>query len=399
MSNVLILTGVCAVLAVLGFAERRLHRRRLARIGIRIHVNGTRGKSSVTRLIAGGLRASGIVTCAKTTGSLPRLILPDGTEQPIVRGSRPSVLEQIDVVRRAAALGAEALVVECMALTPSLQWLSEGQLIRATHGVITNAREDHLDVMGPTDRDVAWALAGTIPPGGVLLTAERSHADVFRQAALDRQCRLIMISETDVASITPAELARFSYAERAENVALAVAACAAVGVDRDTALLGMWQATPDPGALADWRWREGEKQFWLVGGFAANDPQSGEEIWNAAYERFPQVERRIALVNCRADRPDRSRRFGRAIAAWQGADHYLLCGGGRGHFARAASQAGLDMRKVVTVSGDGAHEILAAVTRLAGATTLVVGLGNIGGAGLELVQVLQNQAAAAEPIG
>ena len=35
-------------------------RRDLSRIPIRIHVNGTRGKSSVTRLIAGALRESEI---------------------------------------------------------------------------------------------------------------------------------------------------------------------------------------------------------------------------------------------------------------------------------------------------------------------------------------------------
>jgi hypothetical protein len=72
MKEVWILTAVGALLAALAWIERRQHRRRLERIRIRIHVNGTRGKSSVTRLIAGS----------------------------------------------AAAAGAEALVVECMALTP-----------------------------------------------------------------------------------------------------------------------------------------------------------------------------------------------------------------------------------------------------------------------------------------
>ncbi len=87
MNHVWILTAVLAALVALGWIERRLHRRRLARIPIRIHVNGTRGKSSVTRLIAGGLRAGGIVTCAKTTGTLARLILPGGQQRPIARGA------------------------------------------------------------------------------------------------------------------------------------------------------------------------------------------------------------------------------------------------------------------------------------------------------------------------
>ncbi|HEX4144869.1 MAG TPA: poly-gamma-glutamate synthase PgsB [Pirellulales bacterium] len=393
MKNVWILIAVFALLATLGWIERRQHRRRLDRIRIRIHVNGTRGKSSVTRLIAAGLRGAGIVTCAKTTGALARLILPDGQEQPIVRGCRPNVLEQIGVVRAAARWGAEALVVECMALTPSLQWLCQWQLIRATHAVITNAREDHLDVMGPTRRDVAWALAGTIPPQGVVFTADSGHDDIFRYAADDRNSRLVIVSPADVAAVTAADLAGFAYAEHAENVALALAVCAQLGIDRATALRGMWLAAPDPGALAEWHWQAGEKEIWLVNGFAANDPQSSEEIWQWSLARFPRVERRIALFNCRSDRPERSWRLGQACAAWQPADHYVLVGGGVHHFARAAGEAGLGMRRVVIPQGRGAEDVLATLLDLTDGATLVVGLGNIGGLGLEVVRLLDSRGA------
>jgi poly-gamma-glutamate synthase PgsB/CapB len=395
MQNVSILVAVLALLLLLGWLERRLHRRRLAQIPIRIHVNGSRGKSSVTRLIAAGLRSAGIITCAKTTGTLPRMILPSGEEQPIPRGSRPHVMEQLGVVRIAAALKAEALVVECMALTPSLQWLSQWQLIRATHGVITSVKEDHLDVMGPTERDVAWALAGMIPPGGTLFSADERHADVFRQAAEDRRCRIVEISPEEVAAVTPAELARFRYHEHTENVALALAVCRALGVDRDRALAGMWQAAPDPGALTEWHWRDGGRQFWLVSGFAANDPQSSGKIWAEAVDRFAHVDRRIALINCRADRPQRSWRLGQAVVDWPPADVYLLCGGGMRHFMRPAARAGLDMSKVVVVAA-GYRQILDALGRLAGSQTLIVGLGNIGGLGLELIEHLQDQKSSAQ---
>jgi len=48
-----LLIGVTAIF----FIEMQRHRSMLRRIPMRIHVNGTRGKSSVTRLIAAGLRA------------------------------------------------------------------------------------------------------------------------------------------------------------------------------------------------------------------------------------------------------------------------------------------------------------------------------------------------------
>src|SRR5690606_30516118 len=168
-----LLLAVTAALISAGGAELALHRRNLARIPIRVHVNGTRGKSSVTRLTAAALREAKIVTCAKTPGTLARMILPDGRELPIFRPAGANIIEQRRIVAAAAANGARALVVECMALQPELQSLSEFKMVRATHAVITNARPDHLDVMGPTEADVAWALSGMVPVGGKLYTAER----------------------------------------------------------------------------------------------------------------------------------------------------------------------------------------------------------------------------------
>ena len=85
-----------------------------------------------------------------------------------------------------AAGEAEALVLECMALQPHLQALTELDMLQATHGVITNARPDHLDVMGPDARAVAHALAGTTPLAGRLYTCEEQHRDVLVAAARDR---------------------------------------------------------------------------------------------------------------------------------------------------------------------------------------------------------------------
>ena len=47
------------------------HQRNVNAIPIRIHVNGTRGKSSVTRLIAAGLRAGGKGRLLKLLEPLP----------------------------------------------------------------------------------------------------------------------------------------------------------------------------------------------------------------------------------------------------------------------------------------------------------------------------------------
>ena len=45
--------------------------------------------------------------------------------------------------------------MECMAVQPQYQWISEHQMVKSDIGVITNARPDHLDEMGPTEEDLS----------------------------------------------------------------------------------------------------------------------------------------------------------------------------------------------------------------------------------------------------
>lgn len=391
MTAELALLGTTGAVIASGLVESFAHKRRLVKIPIRIHVNGTRGKSSVARLIAAGMRAGGIRTCCKTTGTLPRMILPDGTEYPVFRPSRANVIEQIRIVRTAVEFECEALVLECMALIPFLQWLCEDKLVRATHGVVTNSREDHLDVMGPTERDVAWALAGMVPQGGKFFTAERDHLNVFQHAVEDRKSEMIAITDEDVDKITPLDLAGFSYVEHAENVALALRICADVGVDRSVALRGMWDAKPDPGAMMAYEMDFFHRQINFVNGFAANDPESTERIWKMAIERYPDVDRRIAIFNCRADRPDRSDQLGGVIKDWPEADSYLLIGSGTYIFARAATAAGIDPMKLVFAEDKGVDQIFEMIVELSEGKSLVMGMANIAGVGLDLVRYFANR--------
>ena len=75
---------------VLGYlvAERRLHERRLRRIPVRIHVNGTRGKTAVTRLAAELLRQAGVRTLAKPPGTGPSSTCPTAASSRC-RGAAP----------------------------------------------------------------------------------------------------------------------------------------------------------------------------------------------------------------------------------------------------------------------------------------------------------------------
>ena len=69
----------------------------------------------------------------------------------------------------------------------------------------------------------------------------------------------------------------------------------------------------------------------------------------------------------------------------------ILVGTGTYIFARAASRNGLDMRKVVYAEKRRVGDIFETVVSLAGRTALVMGMCNIGGQGLELVQYFRNR--------
>ena len=396
MTGAELIWGVTGAVLAAGAVERARHERLLRRIPVRVHVNGTRGKSSVTRLIAAAARAAGRRTCAKTTGTLARMILPDGHEVPVFRPSRPNVIEQLRIVRTAAELDAEVLVVECMAVQPELQWVSESKFIRATPGVITNARADHLDQMGPTEHDVALALCGMVPRGGRLFTAERRHLSTLAAAAHDRASTLCAVGDAEVAAVTPTELAGFRYKEHPDNVALALAVTADLGIPREVALAGMQAAAPDPGALTEHPIEFHGRHVTFVNGFAANDPESTQQIWRMACERHPEAGRRIAVFNCRSDRAERSVQLGEAYPAWPQADAVVLIGTGTFFFARAAVSRGLDPARIVYAEEMDVSRVFETLMSKVGRSAMVMGMGNIGGPGLELVAYFKNREPPAE---
>ncbi|HUG91514.1 MAG TPA: poly-gamma-glutamate synthase PgsB [Planctomycetaceae bacterium] len=393
MEGLLLLAGATGVLTALGSLESLLHRRRLGKTPIRVHVNGTRGKSSVTRLIAAGLRAGGLRTFAKTTGTLPRMILPDGTERPVHRITRPNIGEQVRMVAAAAALEADALVLECMAVQPLLQSVCELEIVRSTHGVITNARPDHLDVMGPGERDVARALAGTVPVRGTLFTAERDHLDVLADAARDRNSRLVAIGDDAVARVGAFEVGGFGYIEHPENIALALAVCRSLGVDRRTALGGMWKAAPDPGVMTIARVVARGRSIAFVNGFAANDPESTAANWKLALRLAPQARLRIAVVNCREDRADRSLQLAELCRGACAADRFLIVGTGTGVFLRRAQALGINPLRLRLLEGQSAPRIFEEIVAISDAPALVMGVGNIAGIGMELTRCFHERSA------
>ncbi|MEJ1160582.1 poly-gamma-glutamate synthase PgsB [Prosthecomicrobium sp. N25] len=351
-------------LAVAGF----LLRRNRARIPVVIHVAGTRGKSTTVRLIAAGLRAGGLRVVGKATGSEPRLLTPDGREEPFRRRGPASIREQARLLARAAREGADALVVECMAIRPDLLWASEARLLKATTLVVTNARPDHFEELGEAPGAMAEALAWLIPQGGTVVAAREAATDGFRARAASLGARLVTV-ETD------------GLAPDAANRALALAACRIHGVGEEAAAAGMAFALPDPGHFAAWEAQIEGKTIRFANAFACNDVVSLEALWA---ERPPEG-RPVVVLNARRDRPLRSRHFVRFLAARRPLP--LLFVAGDGLAAVLARRAGFGAGDVVGLPPD-PRRALAALAAAVPPGTTVWGVGNYAGLGRELAALL-----------
>lgn len=381
-----VLMVCCAFLLVAGVVEQRRHFTNLNRIPTRVLVNGIRGKSSITRLCAGALRGGDLVTVAKTTGTAARFIHPDATEEPVYRKfGIANVVEQIGIVRRAASYNPDALVIECMAVMPALQEINQSKLIRSTIGVLCNVREDHLAEMGPTLDDVARSLSRSMPEDGICVTAEKDRFDILQEEADARNCQLIY---ADPETVSDEELRGFSWFTFKENVSIALKVAELLGVERETALQGMYDAPPDPGVLSVERYLTPDgKRLRFANVFAANDPESTLMNINQLLD-LGAIHRPLnVVVNCRPDRVERNGQMGEIVPDLQPDKVFVI-----GHPAKSAIDAiPAEWRsRAVDLGGDkrDPEEFMRELLSQLGPDSSLVAIGNIHGQGELLLEQL-----------
>jgi poly-gamma-glutamate synthase PgsB/CapB len=304
------------------------------------------------------------------------------------------VIEQVGVVRRAVHAGADTLVVECMAVQPELQQVNQEQLIEAGIVVITNVREDHLEEMGPTLDDVARSLCRSMPHRGVVVTAERDRLHILREEAIRRRCTLVPV---DPDSVSDAEMGPFRWITFKENVAIALAVAQLCGVDRATALAGMYRAVPDPGVLRVDACAHHGRRFAAVNLFAANDPASTLMNIDLLHQRRLIGERVAVVINCRPDRVERNGQMGSIIPQIDPHRIFLI-----GSPTRSALHHVPDAWRDRIVDLDGEHRtgaqlrdaIVEAIAPDDSRTSLLM-IGNIHGRGEELLAALHEVTVAA----
>lgn len=153
-----------------------------------VHVTGTNGKTSVTRMCSGLLEALGLKTGAYTSPHLERVnqrialrgeVIPDDAFDDLLATvrtaeeameERPSYFEVITAaaLRWFADEAVDAAVVEVgMGGTWDATNVVDGHV-----AVVTNVSVDHVEYLGPTLEQIAAEKAGIVKPGSALVLGE-----------------------------------------------------------------------------------------------------------------------------------------------------------------------------------------------------------------------------------
>lgn len=254
-----------------GVAENRHLKKLSDKVPLRILVNGTRGKSSVTRMLIAALNGCGIRTCGKTTGSDARFILPDLSEEPVPRknGIR-MVREHAMMFEKAVSHDCQAIVCECMAIREESQKIVGSRLVRPSITIITNARVDHVDQMGNTAEETAAVLCRSIGPSTDVYTSDPVVVQGLKGVTVNVHIAGPLTErQKSVLNI-------FSFPAHEENLALVLAVCRDFGLDEAKVLESVVNAVPDSGMTEATEVRG----HVVVNGFAANDAESSSRLFD-----------------------------------------------------------------------------------------------------------------------
>ena len=312
----ILFTSLLIILSAFLICESILHNRNLRRIPLRITVSGTRGKSSVVRTLASVMRVAGYTVVAKTTGSEAMLILPDGSEEPVKRRGRITIMEQKNLVRQAVRIKANCLITEIMSIHPENHWIETQRLLKPHLTIFTNFRADHLDVVRNNLKEISMLHANDIFPGSRVVIHETEINEFIREEVIKAKSEVVLAKTGNPAYSLSLQIPI--------NIELVTASAQLLSVSQEVIERGIRETNLDIGRPRVFRFDGSNGPVWFVNSFAANDPfstlQLMERVLSLLNLENPVVS---GLICLRSDRGERSRQ-------WLD----LLAGEGKGTFTR-----------------------------------------------------------------
>ncbi len=345
---------------VLGLREKNSVSKQISAIKYRINVNGTRGKSTVTRLLVGALLEAGIPTVGKVTGSKSCLLSFKPSQTQLIaeekelarRPEGPNISEIKYAVKAAFQNKAQALVAECMAINPDYQKIYSLGYLKSNITIVTNVLEDHLEILGPSLQDMAESFMSAVPKNSTLVVCPGEFLNYFLKAASLKE---VDVKVADPSSVPMEYCEKFPYPVFPENVALALETALALGANEEVALAGMLKAFPDSGAIRFQKIKGRAGEGVLINAFSANDPTTTMAIWNYLKEKRHVNQGTTILMNCRNDRVERGRAFLKGVLKNIPTKSLVLIGEGtRFIFSK---QKSLPYEEVVDLGGIAAKKV------------------------------------------
>ncbi len=369
-----IVAGICVLACSFLFTIAAIHMRRLRRIPIRIHVAGTRGKSSTVRLIAAGFRTAGFTVVAKVTGTEPVIILPDGSERKIARWGAPAIREQRDFIAVANRIRANVIVAEAMAIQPEYLDALERFYIRATDLVVTNVRPDHQEQLGTAPDAMAEAIATAIPRKGRLFLSDEAAVPAILQRATDIGAEAIQSPKPDKGS--DPELANFN---------LAAEVWQRYGIQVEKSFEAMRKTASEIGSFRFADFPEGAGRVRFANAFSCNDAEFFVALW---HHHQPADMRSAFFLSPRTDRPIRTRELLTRIAQLT-PDANLFIASGNFLLRRMAQANGFAPERIHMVSRTPTTSSLRVISERLKEPTILWGIGNFKGTGARLIRILE----------
>jgi len=360
---------------------------------LRICVTGTRGKSSVARLTAACLREAGFTVLARTTGSKPVIIFPNGEEKEIHRRGSPSILEGKKLLKFGAELKVDALVTELMSIHPECSFIESVQMYNPHILFITNVRLDHLAQMGSTKQDIARCFASSFPENSTVFVPQEEFYPVFEKSAKEMNSRLVRVDGDSLQEYSRSDAERRPH-EFEENIRLVIALAGYLKIDKELVLRGLKKVHPDFGSFKMWTMDVGVPPLrWnLINCFAANDPDSTRRVLSRLMQKdFLKGKNVVGLLNLRRDRGDRTIQWLRSLgeSTFPEFRKIFLIGEHASAFKKRLKRL-VEMESFVLKSRT-PKEILEEISETVKAEAVLVGMGNMGGAGRELVEYWEDR--------
>jgi len=273
---------------------------------VRISVTGTRGKSSIVRMLSSILRQNGNKVIGKITGSEARLILQNGMELDIKRRGNPSIIEQIKLIKMAAKSDADCIVCEIMSIHPENHIIESQRILKPNIVIISNVRCDHIDAMGSTKDEVAEVFCLDIPDHATVFIPQEEERGLFSECISAKRGELIYADENSSSSLfcVAPELQRNFFPEALD---LVYAVCRNLNINDKTMIDGLLKVKNDCGLLRIWKYKIKNKIHYLADAFGANDPESTFNCIAKLKSILPSASGKfIGLLNLRSDRGDRT---------------------------------------------------------------------------------------------